>query len=59
MKAIFEVDFNKEDMISDEDLKEYYDNDLFKFMKELINEEGFGIFDNDFKLKEIKEDNGN
>ena len=55
MKAVFEVEFNEEDMISEEDLKEYFDGNLLRFMQELFKEEGFGIFDKEIKLVDIKE----
>lgn len=55
MKAIFEVEFDEEFMISDEDLKEYFDGNLLKFMQALFKEEGFGIFDREIKLVDIKE----
>ncbi len=32
-------------MISKEDLKEFWNNDLLKFMKEIYENEGIGIFD--------------
>ena len=58
MKAVFEVEFEQEDMISEEDLKECFDGDFLKFMQELFKEEGFGIFDSEFKLVDILEGKG-
>jgi len=58
MKAIFEVEFDEEFMISEEDLKEYFNGDFLKFMQELFKEEGFGIFDNEIKLVDILESKG-
>lgn len=58
MKAVFEVEFEQEDMISEEDLKECFDGDFLKFMQELFKEEGFGIFDSEFKLVDILESKG-
>ena len=58
MKAVFEVEFDKEFMISEEDLKECFDGDLLKFMQELFKEEGFGIFDSEIKLVDILESKG-
>lgn len=55
MKAVFEVEFDKDFMISEEDLKETFDGDFLKFMQELFKEEGFGIFDSDIKLVDILE----
>lgn len=53
MKAVFEVEFDENFMISDEDLKECFDGDFLKFMQELFKEEGFGIFDEEIKLVDI------
>lgn len=58
MKAVFEVEFDEENMISEEDLKECFDGDLLKFMQELFKEEGFGIFDSEIKLVGILESKG-
>ena len=55
MKAVFEVEFDKEFMISEDDLKECFDGDFLKFMQEIFKEEGFGIFDKEIKLVDIKE----
>lgn len=55
MKAVFEVEFDKEFMISEEDLKECFDGDFLKFMQVLFKEEGFGIFDSEIKLVDILE----
>lgn len=52
--AVFEIEFNTEDMICKEDLKNDYNNDWLKFMQELFKDEGFGIFDEELKLVEIK-----
>lgn len=58
MKAVFEVEFDKEFMISEEDLKECFNGDFLKFMQELFKEEGFGIFDKEIKLVDILESKG-
>ena len=58
MKAVFEVEFDENFMISEEDLKEFFDGDLLKFMQELFKEEGFGIFDSEIKLVDILESKG-
>ena len=52
-KAIFEVEFDMEDMIGEEDLKEFYNNDLLSYMKELYHDEGMGVFNEPFKLVKI------
>lgn len=52
--AVFEIEFNTEDMICKEDLKSDYNNDWLKFMQELFKDNGFGIFGEEFKLVEIK-----
>jgi hypothetical protein len=52
--AVFEVEFDSDDMISEEDLKSDYNNDWLKFMQELFKDDDFGIFDEEFKLVEIK-----
>lgn len=52
--AVFEVEFDSDDMISEEDLKSDYNNDCLKCMQELFKDDGFGIFDEEFKLVEIK-----
>ena len=52
-KAIFEVEFEPDFMISEEYLKEFFDNDWLKFMKELYEDEGIGMFDEPFKLVKI------
>ena len=52
-KAIFEVEFEPDDMIGEEDLKEFYDNDWLKCMKDLYEDEGMGVFDEPFKLVKI------
>lgn len=51
--AVFEVEFEEKDMISKDDLKLFYNNDLLRFMKIIFKEEGFGIFDKEIKLVNI------
>ena len=53
--AVFKVVFEEEDMIGEEDLKEFWNNDLLKYMQETYNDEGIGIFDEPLKLVEIEE----
>jgi hypothetical protein len=48
--AIFQVEFEEDDMIGKEDLKEFWNNDLLKYMQETYEDEGIGIFDEPFKL---------
>lgn len=55
--AVFEVEFEEEDMISKDDLMLVYKGDLLKFMKILFKDEGFGIFDKKIKLVDVKEKN--
>lgn len=50
--AVFKAEFESEDMISEEDLKEFWNNDWLKFMKEIYEDEGIGIFD-EIELVEI------
>lgn len=50
--AVFKAEFESEDMISQEELEEYWDNDWLKFMKEIYEDEGIGIFD-EIELVEI------
>lgn len=56
--AVFQAKFEEDDMISKEDLKEFWNNDLLKFMKEIYEDEGIGIFD-DIELVEILGDKEN
>jgi len=53
--AVFEVDFDVEDIIDKEELEKQFNNDLLECMQELYNNDGFGLFDNDIKLVEIKD----
>lgn len=53
--AVFEVEFEEDDMISKDDLKLFYNGDLLRFMKVLFEDEGFGIFDKEVKLVNILE----
>lgn len=53
--AVFEVEFDEDDMISKDDLALFYSGDLFRCMKVLFKEEGLGIFDKEIKLVAIKE----
>lgn len=48
--ALFQVEFEEDDMIGQEDLKEFWNNDLLKYMQETYKDEGMGIFDEPFKL---------
>jgi len=56
--AVFQAKFEEDEMISKEDLKEFWNNDLLKFMKEIYEDEGIGIFD-DIELVEILGDKEN
>ena len=53
--AILEVEFDTDIMITDEDLKEFWDNDWLKFMKDMYENESIGLFD-EIKLVGIKEE---
>lgn len=50
--AVLQAEFDSDIMICDEDLKKYYNNDWLKFMEELFEDEGIGLFD-DIKLVDI------
>ena len=56
--AVFEVEFEEDDMISKDDLKIFYNDDLLRYMKGLFKEEGFGIFNKEIKLVNILESKG-
>jgi len=53
--AILEAEFDTDIMITDEDLKEFWDNDWLKFMKDMYENESIGLFD-EIKLVGIKEE---
>ena len=53
MKAIFEVEFNPDDMCDPLTLKEFYSNSWLECMKYLFKEDGIGIFENDLKLIKV------
>ena len=53
--AILEAEFDTDIMISDEDLKEFWNNDWLKFMKDMYESENVGLFD-EIKLVGIKEE---
>ena len=56
--AILEAEFDTDIMIRDEDLKEFWDNDWLKFMKNRYEDESIGLFD-EIKLVGIKEEQVN
>ena len=56
--AVFEVEFEEDNMISKDDLKLFSNGDLLRFMKVLFKDEGFGIFDKEIKLVDILESKG-
>ena len=56
--AVFEVEFEEDDMISKDDLKIFYNDDLLRYMKVLFKDEGIGIFDKEIKLVNILESKG-
>jgi len=53
MKAIFEVEFDPEQMVDEDTLDKDFDGDWFKFMKWLYDSEDMGIFDKRPELVEI------
>lgn len=53
--AVFEVEFDVNDMISKDDLFLFYNNDLLKVMKVLFRDDGFGIFNEEIELVDIKD----
>ena len=53
-KAIFEVEFDKNFMVSDDVLKEEFDGDMTKVMKFLYKEDGMGIFLDNPKLVRVE-----
>lgn len=57
--AVFEVEFDEEDMISKDDLILMYNGDLLKFMQVLFKDESFGIFDKEIKLVNILDESEN
>ena len=56
--AVFEVEFEEDDMISKDDLKIFYNGDLLRFIKVIFKDNGFGIFDKEIKLVNILESKG-
>ena len=50
--AVLQAEFDEEMMISEEELKEQYNNDWLEFMQEMFKEEGIGLFD-EIKLVDI------
>lgn len=55
MKAIFEIEFDKDLIIDEEALNEYYGGDMLKVMQELWDEDGEGIFDERPKLVRVED----
>lgn len=51
--AVLQVEFDTDIMISDEDLKKYWDNNWLKLMQDLFEDEGIGLFDEQIKLVDI------
>lgn len=54
MKAIFEVEFDPETMEDEDQVKEM--GGWLAMMQWLYGEEGFGIFENEVKLIEVKDE---
>jgi hypothetical protein len=55
MKAIFEVEFDKDMMIDQKTLDDIYNGSWFELIKELYAMEGMGIFENELKLVAIED----
>jgi hypothetical protein len=51
--AVLQVEFDPDIMISEEDLKEYWNNNWVEFMQELFKDESIGMFDEEIKLVDI------
>lgn len=51
--AVLQVEFDPDIMISEEDLKEFWNNNWVEFMQELFKDESIGIFDEEIKLVDI------
>ena len=56
MKAILEVEFDLDEMISDEDLQKYHNGNVLEMMQYLWKEECMGIFSEEIKLTRIEDD---
>lgn len=54
MKAILEVEFDKDQMICEEGLKDF-DGDMFKALQWMYKEDNIGVFANEIKLVAIKD----
>ena len=52
MIAVFEVEFESKYMWDDKDIGQFKSS--LNTMRFLVKEEGLGIFDKEFKLKELK-----
>ena len=55
MKAILEVEFDKDMMIDQESLDQDFGGDWLKFMQWMFKEDGIGIFEEEIKLIEVRE----
>lgn len=51
--AVLQVEFDPDIMISEEDLKKFWNNNWVEFMQELFKDESIGIFDEEIKLVDI------
>lgn len=51
--AVLQVEFDPDIMISEEDLKEFWNNNWVEFMQELFKDESIGLFDEEIKLVDI------
>jgi hypothetical protein len=53
--AVFEVEFDTDMMIDDEDLQANHKGNWLEFMRSIFQEEGFGIFTENIKVVDVKE----
>lgn len=51
--AVLQVEFDPDIMISEEDLKEYWNNNWVEFMQVLFEDESIGLFDEEIKLVDV------
>ena len=55
MKAILEVEFDKDMMIDQESLDKEFNGDWLKFMQWMFKEESIGMFEEEIKLIEVRD----
>lgn len=57
MIAVFELEFESEDMWDQDSIKKEYKDDWLKAMQYLYESDGLGIFEEELKLIEVKRRN--